>query len=115
MERLKLPKDAIVVAHRVGYPVLVRPSYVLGGQRMKIVINDDELFTAVIKILKHRTTIYLMNHFLDRAKEAEVNTLYANGEQVHNGCNGTYRTYLGIHSVDSNAVLPPFTLGRFSY
>jgi carbamoyl-phosphate synthase large subunit len=67
--------DAIDVAHRVGYPVLVRPSYVLGGQRMRIVINDEELEKAVISLLKHIPgNKILIDHFLDRCQEAE-NTL----------------------------------------
>ncbi|MGV3658187.1 MAG: carbamoyl-phosphate synthase large subunit, partial [Chitinophagaceae bacterium] len=59
--------DAIEVANRVGYPVLVRPSYVLGGQRMRIVINDEELESAVISLLKHiPDNKILIDHFLDR-------------------------------------------------
>ncbi len=46
-------EEALEVANKVGYPVLVRPSYVLGGQRMKIVINDEELESAVLSLLKH--------------------------------------------------------------
>ena len=45
--------EAVEAAHKVGYPVLVRPSYVLGGQRMRIVINDDDLEKAVVSLLKH--------------------------------------------------------------
>ena len=60
----KTAEEALVVANEVGYPVLVRPSYVLGGQRMKIVINDDELTTAVLKILKyHPDNNILIDHF----------------------------------------------------
>ncbi|HYO21511.1 MAG TPA: carbamoyl-phosphate synthase large subunit, partial [Flavisolibacter sp.] len=63
--------DAIEVANRVGYPVLVRPSYVLGGQRMRIVINDDEVEKAVISLLKHIPgNKILIDHFLDRCQEA---------------------------------------------
>ena len=69
-------EEALKVAHEVGYPVLVRPSYVLGGQQMRIVINDEELERAVLKILKNfpENTI-LIDHFLDRAEEAEVDAI----------------------------------------
>ena len=57
--------EAIEVANKVGYPVLVRPSYVLGGQRMRIVINDDEVEKAVISLLKHiPNNKILIDHFL---------------------------------------------------
>ena len=73
----KTAEEALVVANEVGYPVLVRPSYVLGAQRMKIVINDDELTTAVLKILKyHPDNNILIDHFLVRAKEAEVDAIF---------------------------------------
>ena len=63
--------EAIEVANKVGYPVLVRPSYVLGGQRMRIVINDDEVEKAVISLLKHLPgNTVLIDHFLDRCQEA---------------------------------------------
>lgn len=107
----KTAEDALKVAHEVGYPVLVRPSYVLGGQRMKIVINDDELTSAVIKILKHHPdNNILIDHFLDRAKEAEVDAI-CDGNQVHIMGVMEHIEPAGIHSGDSNAVLPPFTLG----
>src|SRR5450432_3692200 len=63
--------EAVEVANRVGYPVLVRPSYVLGGQRMRIVINDDEVESAVVSLLKHLPgNKILVDHFLDRCQEA---------------------------------------------
>jgi carbamoyl-phosphate synthase large subunit len=81
-------EEAIEVANQVGYPVLVRPSYVIGGQRMRIVINDAEVESSVVSILKHiPDNKILIDHFLDRCQEAE-----------------------GIHSGDSNAVLPAFNL-----
>ncbi|HPW86738.1 MAG TPA: carbamoyl-phosphate synthase large subunit, partial [Chitinophagales bacterium] len=74
--------EALAVANRVGYPVLVRPSYVLGGQRMRIVINDAECESAVINLLKDiPDNVILIDHFLDRAKEAEIDAIY-DGEQV---------------------------------
>ncbi|HEU0063512.1 MAG TPA: carbamoyl-phosphate synthase large subunit, partial [Flavisolibacter sp.] len=75
--------DAVVVAHKVGYPVLVRPSYVLGGQRMRIVINDEDLEKAVISLLKHIPgNKILIDHFLDRCQEAEIDAIF-DGEEFH--------------------------------
>ena len=74
--------EALEVANRVGYPVLVRPSYVLGGQRMRIVINDEECETAVINLLRDiPDNVILIDHFLDRAKEAEIDAIF-DGEQM---------------------------------
>jgi len=64
-------EEAVEVANQVGYPVLVRPSYVIGGQRMRIVINDAEVEKAVVSILKHiPDNKILIDHFLDRCQEA---------------------------------------------
>ena len=103
-------EEALVVAKDVGYPVLVRPSYVLGGQGMSIVINDEDLESAVIKLLKNLPgNRVLIDHFLDRAEEAEADVI----------CDGTDIQFIGlmehiepagIHSGDSYAVLPPFNL-----
>jgi len=69
--------EAIEVANNVGYPVLVRASYVLGGQRMRIVINDDEVEKAVISLLKHiPNNKILIDHFLDRCQEAEIDGIF---------------------------------------
>ncbi|MBS1612929.1 MAG: ATP-grasp domain-containing protein, partial [Bacteroidetes bacterium] len=104
--------EAIEVAHKVGYPVLVRPSYVLGGQRMRIVINDEELTEAVVKILKFfPDNNILIDHFLDRAEEAEVDAIY-DGEQVEIMGIMEHIEPAGIHSGDSNAVLPPYNLSE---
>jgi len=68
--------DAIDIANRVNYPVLVRPSYVLGGQRMKIVINDEELERQVLSIFKHMPdNKVLIDQFLERAREAEIDAI----------------------------------------
>ena len=108
----KTAQEAIEVAHEVGYPVLVRPSYVLGGQRMKIVINDDELTDAVIKIIKHHPdNNILIDHFLDRASEAEADAI-CDGDDVHVMGIMEHIEPAGIHSGDSNAVLPPFSLSE---
>jgi carbamoyl-phosphate synthase large subunit len=106
-------EQALEVAHKVGYPVLVRPSYVLGGQKMRIVINDDECERAVLDILKHvPDSTILIDHFLDRAKEAEIDAIY-DGEQVQIMGVMEHIEPAGIHSGDSNSVLPPYSLGPF--
>ena len=103
--------EALAVANRVGYPVLVRPSYVLGGQRMRIVINDAECETAVINLLKDiPDNVILIDHFLDRAKEAEIDAIY-DGETVQIMGVMEHIEPAGIHSGDSNSVLPPYSLG----
>lgn len=102
--------EAIAVANRIGFPVLVRPSYVLGGQRMKIVINDEELENAVLKLLKHMPgNKILIDHFLDRAEEAEVDAI-CDGDEVHIMGMMEHIEPAGIHSGDSSAVLPTFNL-----
>ncbi len=102
--------EAVEVAKTVGYPVLVRPSYVLGGQRMRIVINDQELESAVVSLLKHLPdNKILIDHFLDRCQEAEVDGI-CDGDQFHVMGLMEHIEPAGIHSGDSNAVLPQFNL-----
>ena len=102
--------EAVAVAKIVGFPVLVRPSYVLGGQRMRIVINDQELESAVISLLKHLPdNKILIDHFLDRCQEAEVDGI-CDGDQFHVMGLMEHIEPAGIHSGDSNAVLPQFNL-----
>jgi len=102
--------EAIQVANRVGYPVLVRPSYVLGGQRMRIVINDEEVEKAVVSLLKHIPgNKILVDHFLDRCQEAEVDAIF-DGENFHVMGVMEHIEPAGIHSGDSHAVLPVFNL-----
>ena len=102
--------EAIKIAKEVGYPVLVRPSYVLGGQRMRIVINDDELESGVLAIFKHLPdNKVLIDHFLDRAKEAEIDAI-CDGDEVHIMGIMEHIEPAGIHSGDSSAVLPTFSL-----
>ena len=104
--------EAIEVANEVGYPVLVRPSYVLGGQRMRIVINDDELEKSVLSLLKHLPgNKILIDHFLDRCQEAEVDAI-CDGEEVHIMGIMEHIEPAGIHSGDSHALLPCFNLGQ---
>jgi carbamoyl-phosphate synthase large subunit len=102
--------EAIEVAKKVGYPVLVRPSYVLGGQRMRIVLNDEELEKGVLSLLKHlpNNTI-LIDHFLDRCQEAEIDGIF-DGDQFHVMGVMEHIEPAGIHSGDSHGVLPQFNL-----
>jgi carbamoyl-phosphate synthase large subunit len=104
--------EALVVANEVGYPVLVRPSYVLGGQGMSIVINDEELEKAVVKLLRDIPgNRILIDHFLDRAEEAESDSI-CDGQDVHIIGMMEHIEPAGIHSGDSSAVLPPFNLSK---
>ncbi|HEY1023534.1 MAG TPA: carbamoyl-phosphate synthase large subunit, partial [Sphingobacteriaceae bacterium] len=105
-------EEALQVAHQVGYPVLVRPSYVLGGQGMSIVINDEDLEKAVVKLLGDLPgNRVLIDHFLDRAEEAESDAI-CDGEDVHIIGLMEHIEPAGIHSGDSSAVLPPFSLSE---
>jgi len=102
--------EGIEIAKRVGYPVLVRPSYVLGGQSMRIVINDQELENQMLHILKNLSgDTILIDHFLDRAKEAEVDAI-CDGENIHIMGIMEHIEPAGVHSGDSSAVLPTYSL-----
>jgi carbamoyl-phosphate synthase large subunit len=104
--------EAVAVANKIGYPVLVRPSYVLGGQGMKIVINDEDLEQAVISLLGDLPgNRVLIDHFLDRAEEAEID-LICDGKDAHVIGMMEHIEPAGIHSGDSYAVLPPFSLSQ---
>jgi len=101
-------EEALEVAHQVGYPVLVRPSYVLGGQGMSIVINDEDLEKAVVSLLRNLPgNRVLIDHFLDRAAEAETDSI-SDGDDVHIIGMMEHIEPAGIHSGDSYSVLPPF-------
>ena len=103
-------EEALEVAKQVGYPVLVRPSYVLGGQGMSIVINDEDLEKAVVNLLKNLPgNRVLIDHFLDRAEESESDSI-SDGEDVHIIGLMEHIEPAGIHSGDSYSVLPPFNL-----
>src|SRR5690606_3767783 len=105
-------EEALKVANEVGYPVLVRPSYVLGGQGMSIVINDEDLEKAVVTLLKNLPgNQILIDHFLDRAEESESDSI-SDGEDVHIIGLMEHIEPAGIHSGDSSAVLPPFSLSE---
>jgi carbamoyl-phosphate synthase large subunit len=102
--------DAIDVAKEVGYPVLVRPSYVLGGQRMRIVINEEELEESVLSLLRHLPgNKILIDHFLDRCQEAEIDGIF-DGDEFHVMGVMEHIEPAGIHSGDSHALLPAFNL-----
>ena len=102
--------EAIEVARQVGYPVLIRPSYVLGGQRMRIVLNDEELEKGVLSLIKHLPgNKILIDNFLDRCQEAEIDAIF-DGEDFHVMGVMEHIEPAGIHSGDSNAVLPQFNL-----
>ncbi len=104
--------DALKVANQVSYPVLVRPSYVLGGQRMRIVINDDELERHVLSIFKHMPgNKVLIDQFLERAKEAEVDAI-CDGDEVMIMGIMEHVEPAGIHSGDSSAMLPTYSLSE---
>jgi len=102
---------ALDIAKRLPYPLLVRPSYVLGGQRMKIVINDNELERQVLTIFKHLPdNRVLIDQFLERAKEAEIDAIF-DGEDFHIMGIMEHIEPAGIHSGDSSAMLPHYSLG----
>ncbi len=105
--------DAIELSRDIGFPLLVRPSYVLGGQSMKIVINERELEAHVLDILKDIPgNKVLLDHFLDGAIEAEADAI-CDGEEVFIIGIMEHIEPAGIHSGDSYAVLPPYNLGDF--
>jgi carbamoyl-phosphate synthase large subunit len=105
--------QALALADQLNFPILVRPSYVLGGQGMKIVINKEELVAHVVDLLhKIPNNKLLLDHYLDGAIEAEADAI----------CDADGNVYIigimehiepcGIHSGDSNATLPAFNLGN---
>jgi carbamoyl-phosphate synthase large subunit len=103
-------EEAIEVSKELGFPLLVRPSYVLGGQSMKIVINEKELESHVVNIIKDFPEgKVLLDHFLDGAIEAEADAI-CDGKDVYIIGIMEHIEPAGIHSGDSNAVLPPFDL-----
>jgi carbamoyl-phosphate synthase large subunit len=107
------PDEALEASKQIGFPLLVRPSYVLGGQSMKIVINEKELESHIIDIWKHLPdNKVLLDHFLDGAIEAEADAI-CDGKDVYIIGIMQHIEPAGIHSGDSYAVLPPFNLGDF--
>ncbi|MBM3176387.1 MAG: carbamoyl-phosphate synthase large subunit [Bacteroidetes bacterium] len=103
--------EALEVSKTIGFPLLVRPSYVLGGQSMKIVINEKELENHILDIWKHLPdNKVLLDHFLEGAIEAEADAI-CDGEDVYIIGIMQHIEPAGIHSGDSYAVLPPYNLG----
>jgi carbamoyl-phosphate synthase large subunit len=106
-------EQAIQLSRNLGFPLLVRPSYVLGGQKMKIVINEQELEQHVVNILRDMPeNQILLDHFLEGAIEAEADAI-CDGENVYIIGIMQHIEPAGIHSGDSYAVLPPYNLGDF--
>ncbi len=107
-------KEAVELSSRLNFPILVRPSYVLGGQGMKIVINKEELEEHVVDLLsKIPNNKLLLDHYLDGAIEAEADAI-CDGEDVYIIGIMEHIEPCGIHSGDSNATLPVFNLGEFT-
>jgi len=106
-------EQALELADELNFPLLVRPSYVLGGQGMKIVINKEELESHVVDLLrKIPNNKLLLDHYLDGAIEAEADAI-CDGEDIYIIGIMEHIEPCGIHSGDSNATLPPFNLGEF--
>ena len=106
-------ESAVELSKELGFPLLVRPSYVLGGQSMKIVINEKELEQHVVEIIKDKLDgEILLDHFLEGAIEAEADAI-CDGEDVYIIGIMQHIEPAGIHSGDSYAVLPPYNLGDF--
>ncbi len=106
-------EEALKIADELDFPILVRPSYVLGGQGMKIVINKKELEEHVVDLLRSiPNNKLLLDRYLDGAIEAEADAI-CDGENVYIIGIMEHIEPCGIHSGDSNATLPPFNLGEF--
>lgn len=105
--------EALELCKTIGFPLLVRPSYVLGGQGMKIVINEKELEEHVVNVLRDiPNNEILLDHFLEGAIEAEADAI-CDGENVYIIGIMQHIEPAGIHSGDSYAVLPPYNLGDY--
>ncbi len=103
-------EEVKVIADRIGYPVLVRPSYVLGGRAMEIVYSEDELKTYVATAVKvSKKHPILVDKYLTHAIEVDVD-LVCDGKDVYIGGLMEHIEYAGVHSGDATMVLPPFTL-----
>ena len=103
-------EQAIEISKDLNFPILVRPSYVLGGQGMKIVINEEELEHHIVDLLKDMPgNKVLLDHYLDKAIEAESDAI-CDGENVYIIGMMEHIEPCGIHSGDSYALLPTFSL-----
>ena len=105
-------KEAVDLSSKLNFPILIRPSYVLGGQGMKIVINKEELVEHVEDLLsKIPNNKLLLDNYLDGAIEAEADAI-CDGVDVYIIGIMEHIEPCGIHSGDSNATLPVFNLGE---
>ncbi|WP_020404235.1 carbamoyl-phosphate synthase large subunit [Gracilimonas tropica] len=103
-------EDAVKIANKIGYPVLIRPSYVLGGQGMRIAVKEEELRKYVANILKtHPENAFLIDKYLEQAIEVDVDSVY-DGGQLHIAGIMQHIEPAGVHSGDSTAVIPPYSL-----
>lgn len=103
-------EGALKIAKRIGYPVLIRPSYVLGGQGMRIAVKEEELHRYVDRILKtHPENAFLIDKYLEQAIEVDVDSVF-DGDQIHIAGIMQHIEPAGVHSGDSTAVLPPYSL-----
>lgn len=101
---------ALEIADRIGYPVLIRPSYVLGGQGMRIAVKQSELERYVDRILKtHPENAFLIDKYLEHAIEVDVDSVY-DGDELHISGIMQHIEPAGVHSGDSTAVIPPYSL-----
>ena len=102
--------QAVEIAKSIGYPVLIRPSYVLGGQGMRIAVKEAELRRYVERILTtHPENDFLIDKYLDQAIEVDVDSVY-DGEQLHIAGIMQHIEPAGVHSGDSTAVIPTYSL-----
>ncbi len=105
-------EEATVIAERVGYPLLVRPSYVLGGRAMEICYSGEDLAAYLEANVKaDQEHPLLLDRFLENAIEVDVDAL-ADGSDVHVGGIMQHVEEAGVHSGDSACVLPPLSLGE---
>lgn len=105
-------EEAREVAHKLGYPILVRPSYVLGGRAMEIVYTDDELSSYMMDAVKVSPEHpILIDKFLKDAKEVDVDVI-SDGRDVYIGAIMEHIEEAGVHSGDSACSIPPFSLGK---
>ena len=120
LERLQIPfppygtardaEKAVEIANEIGYPVLIRPSYVLGGQGMRIAVKESELRSYVERILKtHPQNDFLIDRYLSHAIEVDVDSVF-DGEQLHIAGIMQHIEPAGVHSGDSTAVVPTYSL-----
>jgi carbamoyl-phosphate synthase large subunit len=102
--------EAVAIADRIGYPVLIRPSYVLGGQGMRIAVKQDELEYYTRRVLAtHPENAFLIDRFLDHAVEVDLDAVY-DGQQLHICGLMEHIEPAGVHSGDSTAVIPAYSL-----